>query len=161
LSSLQKIVNIISRALNWIAGISVIAIMVIVCVNVIGRSVFGTPLKGTVDILSQMGVLVIACAIAYTQVVKGHIRITLLLDRLPGRVSLFINAFMDILGVILFLIITWQSILYTKSEYEIGELTEVLRLPVMPFAAIVSLGSLALTLVLVTDLIRLLAGGKK
>ncbi|MBN1904002.1 MAG: TRAP transporter small permease [Deltaproteobacteria bacterium] len=161
MSSFEKIIHFISRCLNWIAGISVIAIMVIVCINVIGRSVFGMPLKGTVDILSQMGVLVIACAIAYTQVVKGHIRITILLDRLPGRVSLFINIIMDILGVILFFIITWQSILYTKGEYEIGELTEVLRMPVMPFAAIVSLGCLALTLVLVTDLVRLVSGGKK
>jgi TRAP-type C4-dicarboxylate transport system permease small subunit len=157
----EKTVHLISRCLNWIAGISVIAIIVIVCINVIGRSVFGMPLKGTVDILSQMGVLVIACAIAYTQVVKGHIRITILLERLPKRASHFINIIMDILGVILFFIITWQSMLYTKGEYEIGELTEVLRMPVMPFAAIVSLGCLALTLVLVTDLIRLVSGGKK
>jgi len=158
---IEKTVHFIARCLNWIAGISVVAIMVIVCINVIGRSLFGAPLKGTVDILSQMGVLVIACAIAYTQVVKGHIHITLLLDRLPRRASLFINIIMDILGVILFLIITWQSILFTKVEYEIGELTEVLRMPVMPFAAIVSLGCLSLTLVLVTDLIRLVIGGGK
>ncbi|NLD36222.1 MAG: TRAP transporter small permease [Desulfatiglans sp.] len=157
----EKTVNFISRFLNWIAGISVIAIMVIVCINVIGRSVFGAPLKGTVDILSQMGVLVIACAIAYTQVVKGHIRITILLDRLPGSVGLIIKALMDIMGVILFFIITWQSILYTKGVYEIGELTEVLRMPVLPFAAIVSLGCLALTLVLVTDILRMLSGGEK
>jgi TRAP-type C4-dicarboxylate transport system permease small subunit len=158
---IEKIIHFISRFLNWIAGISVITIMVIVCINVIGRSVFGAPLKGTVDILSQMCVFVIACAIAYTQVVKGHIRITLLLDRLPKQISLFINAIVDIMGVILFCIITWQSVLYAKGEYEIGELTEVLRMPVTPFAAIVSLGSLALTLVLITDLIRLLTGGKK
>ncbi len=158
---IEKIVHLISRFLNWIAGISVIAIMVIVCINVIGRSLFGMPLKGTVDILSQMGVFVIACAIAYTQFVKGHIRITILLDRLPKRASHFINLIMDTLGVILFIIITWQSILYTKEEYKIGELTEVLRMPVMPFAAIVSLGCLSLTLVLVTDLIKLFSGGKK
>jgi TRAP-type C4-dicarboxylate transport system permease small subunit len=161
MSIIEKIIHFISRCLNWVAGLSLIAIMVIVCINVIGRSVFGAPLKGTVDILSQMGVLVIACAIGYTQVVKGHISITLLLDRLPRPLSLFLNALVDILGVILFCIITWQSILYTKGVYEIGELTEVLRMPVMPFAAIVSLGSLALTLVLITDLIRLLAGGEK
>lgn len=161
MDSFEKTVHFIARCLNWIAGLSLVVIMIIVCINVFNRVVFGVPLKGSVDILSQMGVLVIACAIGYTQMVKGHIRITLLTDRLPGRSGLFLTALIDLIGLILFAIISWQSILYTLSVYKIGELSEVLRLPVMPFAAIVSAGCLVLTLVLLTDLIRLMTGGEK
>ncbi|NLA75369.1 MAG: TRAP transporter small permease [Deltaproteobacteria bacterium] len=161
MSSFEKTVHLIARCLNWIAGVSLVVIMIIVCINVFNRAVFAVPLKGSVDLLSQMGVLVIACAIGYTQMVKGHIRITFLTDRIPGKAGLLVAAIVDLIGLILFAIITWQSVLYTISAYKIGELSEVLRLPVMPFAAIVSAGCLVLTLVLLTDLIRLLTGGEK
>ncbi len=161
MSSFEKTVNYIARCLNWVAGISIIVIMTIVCINVIGRGVLGVPIKGAVDIMSQMGVLVIACAIGYTQAVKGHIRITILLDRLPKPISLLLSTLMDIIGVILFGIISWQSILFTIDAWRIGELSEVLRLPVMPFAAVVSVGCLSLTLVLLTDLLKLFAGENK
>ncbi len=156
MSFLEKSVTLLARWLNYLAGVAIVIVMMILCVNVLSRGIFGIPLKGTVDIVSQMGVLVIAGAIAYTQVLKSHIRITLFIDKLPKPARTFMAALMDAIGIALFGIISWQSILFAKGTYEIGELSEVLKLPIAPFAAVVSVGCIILSLTLLTDLISVL-----
>ena len=140
------------------AAMAIVAVMIIVCVNVLARSIFGIPLKGTVDIVSLLGVLVIAGAIAFTQVLKGHIRITLFIDMLPDPTRTILAILVDLIGMILFSIISWQTILFAIGTYEIGELSEVLKIPVTPFAFVVSAGCIAITLVLLVDLINLITG---
>ena len=153
---IEKIIYKIARWLNWLAAFAIVAVMLIVCINVLSRGLFGMPLKGTVDIVSQLGVVIIACALAFTQVLKGHIRITLFIDRIPNPYRTLINCIIDIIGIIMFGIMSWQTFLFTKSTYQIGELSEVLKLPLTPFAAVVTAGSVALTLVLFIDLLNLI-----
>lgn len=150
---IEKSVNLLARWLNWMSGLAILAVMIILCINVLSRDFFGMPLKGAVDLVSQMGVLVIAGAIAYTQVLKSHIRISLLMDKLSKPVRTFLTALIDTIGAALFAVISWQSILFAKEANKIGELSEVLKLPIAPFAAVVSAGCIALTLVLLADLI--------
>jgi TRAP-type C4-dicarboxylate transport system permease small subunit len=154
MSRLEKIVNLVTRWLNWIAAAAIIAVMVIVCANVIGRSFFGTPVKGTVDIVSLLGAVVIAWAIAYTQSFKGHIRIDLLVQRLVPRLQCIVDSVIDLISLALFALISWQTILFAKANFEVGELSEVLKLPITPFASVVAIGCIALTLVLLIDLIK-------
>ena len=154
---IDKTVHIIARWLNWLAASAIVAVMLIVCLNVLGRGLFGAPLKGTVDMVSLLGAFVIAGAIAYTQVLKGHIRITLFIELLPHPIRIILACVIDFVGMILFGIISWQTILFVKGTHEIGELSEVLRIPIAPFAAMVSVGCMALTLVLLADLIGLLS----
>jgi len=161
MSLMEKIVTLVTRWLNWMAAAAIIAVMVIVCINVVGRGVFGNPLKGTVDIVSLLGALVIAGAIAYTQVLKGHIRITLFVERLPDRIQYIIKSLVDLIGFSLFALVSWQTILFVRDTAEIGELSEVLKIPLTPFAVVVSVGCLALTLVLLVDLIKALSKAVK
>ena len=158
---IEKSVNLIARWLNWLAALSVVAVMIIVCVNVLARSIFGIPLKGTVDIVSLLGVLVIGCAISYTQVLKGHVRITLFIDMLPPQARTILACLVDLAGTVLFGILSWQTILFALGTYENGELSEVLRIPITPFAFVVSMGCVSLTMVLLVDLINVLTRGVK
>jgi TRAP-type C4-dicarboxylate transport system permease small subunit len=161
MSFIEKTVQSIARWLNWLAASAIVAVMVVVCLNVLGRDLFGTPLKGTVDMVSLLGAFVIAGAIAYTQVLKGHICITLFIELLPRPIRTILACLMDFVGTVLFGIISWQTILFAKGTHEIGELSEVLKIPIAPFAVMVSVGCMALTLVLLTDLIGLLSKGVK
>ena len=161
MSIMEKTIHLIARWLNWMAAIAIVAVMVIVCVNVLARGLFGIPLKGTVDIVSLLGVLVIGGAISYTQVLKGHIRITLLIDKLPDPARSILIGLVDLTGMILFGIISWQTVLFAMGTYKNGELSEVLRIPITPFAFIVSAGCISLTLVLFADLINVIRRGEK
>jgi TRAP-type C4-dicarboxylate transport system permease small subunit len=161
MSMIDKTVHFIARWLNWLAASAIVAVMVIVCVNVFGRGLFGTPMKGTVDIVSLLGAVVISGAIAYTQVLKGHIRITLFIDILPRPIRTILACLIDFISMVLFGIISWQTILFAKGTHKIGELSEVLKIPITPFAVMVSVGCMALTLVLLADLIDVLSKGVK
>ena len=161
MSVIEKSINFIARWLNWLAALAVVAVMIIVCVNVLSRSIFGIPLKGTVDIVSLMGVLVIGGAIGHTQVLKGHVRITLFIDMLPKQARTIVTGLVDIAGMVLFGILSWQTILFALGTNENGELSEVLKIPIAPFAFVVSVGCISLTLVLMADLINVLTRGVK
>jgi TRAP-type C4-dicarboxylate transport system permease small subunit len=161
MSIIEKTVHTIARWLNWVAASAIVAVMVIVCLNVLGRGIFGAPMKGTVDMVSLLGAFVIAGAIGYTQVLKGHIRITLFIELLPRPIRIILACLIDFVGMVLFGIISWQTILFAKGTHEIGELSEVMKIPIAPFVIMVSVGCIALTLVLLTDLIGLLSKGVK
>jgi TRAP-type C4-dicarboxylate transport system permease small subunit len=149
----EKAAYAAARWLNWISAAAIIAIMVIVCINVIGRSMFGMPFKGTVDVVSLLGALAIGGSIAHTQKIKGHIRISLFVERLPQWIQSIIAALVYLLSLAIFGLITWQSILFVRQNQEVGELSEVLKIPIAPFAALVSLGCMALTLILLIDFV--------
>ena len=158
---IEKAAHAAARWLNWISAASILAIMIIVCINVIGRSMFGMPFKGTVDVVSLLGAVAIAGSIAHTQAVKGHIRISLFVERLPQRMQGIMDASVYCLSLALFGLITWQSILFAMHNQEVGELSEVLKIPIAPFAATVSLGCMALTLILLIDFIHAATKGLK
>jgi TRAP-type C4-dicarboxylate transport system permease small subunit len=112
------------------------------------------PFKGTVDIVSLLGAIVIGWAIAYTQVVKGHIRVDLLVQRLPHRIQYVVDSVINLIGLALFALISWQTIIFAKAISQTGELSEVLKIPITPFASVVAIGCIAITLVLFIDLIK-------
>ena len=103
---------------------------------------------------SLLGALIIAGAIPYTHVLKGHIRIGLLVESLPPRIRYIIEIVINLIGFTLFALISWQATLFAITTFEIGELSEVLKIPLTPFAYIVAIGCIAITLVLLLDVIK-------
>ena len=156
---LEKAAHAAARWLNWVSAAAILAIMVIVCINVVGRSMFGMPFKGTVDMVSLLGALAIAGAIANTQTQKGHIRISLFVEKLPPGAQAVISALIYCISMVFFGLVTWQSVLFALHSNEVGELSQVMKIPIAPFAGVVSLGCLALTLILLIDLLRSLGRG--
>jgi len=154
MSLLEKIVMFVARWLNRVSAVALIAAMIVVCINVIGRGFFQMPLKGTVDISSLFGALIIAGAIPYTQALKGHIRISVLIEKLPSKIRNIVQGIIYFISCILFAIISWQTILFTQGIFETGELSDVIKIPLGPFAAFVSLGCISITLVLFVDLLK-------
>lgn len=154
MSNIERIINTISRWINWIAATALIAVMCVVVINVVGRGFFETPLKGTVDLVSLFGGVVLGWAIAYTQVKKGHITIEILVERFSKTTQNIISVVVYAISMLLFAIITWQTVKFGIKTFEVGELSEVIRIPETPFVAVVAIGCLMLTLVLLIDLIK-------
>jgi TRAP-type C4-dicarboxylate transport system permease small subunit len=75
-------------------------------------------------------------------------------QRLPPRLQSIVDSVIDLIGLALFALISWQTILFAIDKFETGELSEVLKLPITPFASVVAIGCIAITLVLLIDLIK-------
>ena len=147
----ENILGIISRWLNWVAAAALVLMMLVVCANVIGRSFFGEPVKGTVDIVGYLGAFVLAWALAYTQVRKGNISIEILMLRLSQRLQTLIDTVVYFICFVLFGIVSWQATKYALITWEGGLRSEVMKIPTGPFMLVVALGCIALTLVLLMD----------
>jgi TRAP-type C4-dicarboxylate transport system permease small subunit len=150
----EKIMTLVTRWLNWVAAAAIMAVVLIVCANVIGRAFFQMPVKGTVDITSLLGAIIIGWAIAHTQMLKGHIQVDLFVDRLPRRARDIVDIIVNIINLLLFAIISWQTVIFAKATFEVGELSQVLKIPQTPFIGVVAVGCIALALVLLIDVVK-------
>lgn len=143
----------IARLLN-IFGVSMGLIMVlIVTANVIGRYLFRRPLIGTVEVEEFMLLVLVFFGIGYAQTKKRHVSIATLVDRLPQNAQLVINNVTYLPSLIVFSLITWQSLVMAKKYWIKGVSSLFLEVPLWPFLCVVAVGTAVLCLVLLSDFI--------
>jgi len=142
-------------ALYCSAGFMLVMLLVVV-VDVVAR-VARVPLKGSYD----LGEILMACitytAIAYTQYEKGHVRVDIVLGRLPRRVAMALDALTLLASTAVALLIAWAMggrVLGIITSPNPGPVSPLLEWPLYPFYIIVMLGSLLLGLELLIDAIR-------
>ncbi|GAH76190.1 unnamed protein product, partial [marine sediment metagenome] len=73
---LDWIIRLLSHVIVWLGLSGVIAIMLLVVANVIGR-IFDTPVEGTFEVVELLGGVAIASVLAYTTIMKHHISVKL------------------------------------------------------------------------------------
>ncbi|HJX13780.1 MAG TPA: TRAP transporter small permease [Dehalococcoidales bacterium] len=160
MASFERIVQLISRYADWIARAGVVAMMLLAAGNILLR-IFGHPIAGTFDYISFMGATLVAFALAYCAVNRGHIQVELLMDRLPGRVQGIIGILTGILGAGIFILVTWRSMVYANNMRVAGETTMTALLPYYPYIYAIAFGSALLCLVVIVDLMKSVARAVK
>jgi len=98
--------------------------------------------------------IVVAFGLAYCAVLKGHVRVELVVERFPQRTQAIISSFTYLLSLGLLLLITRQCIVYMKMMLDSKLTSAVLLIPVFPFVAILALGMAVLLLTLLVDFIK-------
>ncbi|MBM4025737.1 MAG: TRAP transporter small permease [Planctomycetes bacterium] len=116
-------------ALAVVAGVAVALMIVVTCVDVIGRRM-GRPLKGAYDLIELLGAIAITGALPYTTVNKGHVAIEFLLQKLSGRGRTLLIVLAEGLSLFLFAFLTWRFFQYGGELRASGQVTLTLRWPV-------------------------------
>ena len=93
LESLKYYVQKSTILLCYIGMALLIPMMLLTTGEVLGRAVWNKPIPGTLELSSYMLAVFILLGLAYTQQVKGHVRVEMLIKRLPERVGLVLNQF--------------------------------------------------------------------
>jgi TRAP-type C4-dicarboxylate transport system permease small subunit len=154
LDKFEKIVNKTSSWLNWIAGAGLVGMLFLISADIVGNKIFKSPVPGSIEFVSYLGVIVIAGAIAHTQVIGGHIEVEFLVRRFSKRAQYIVISIMSILGVILFAIITWRSIDYAIKLQMSGEVSMTMEMPFYPLIYFIALCSIWVCMVLTVQLIK-------
>jgi len=89
--------------------------------------------------------------LAYTTARKGHIAVEFLVQRLSKKIQRVIDAVNQLLGLILFVILSWQSALYAMDLKESGEVSMTVQMPIYPFVFGIAIGCALVSLVLALD----------
>jgi len=127
--------------------------MLITAGDVVYRTVWARHIPGTVELSSYMLEVFILFGVAYTQQVKGHVRVGMLVSRLPERAELILDIITTLLSISIIAILAWQGWVVGIEERTVSDM---LRIPQMPFRLLVFLAAFFLCLELLIDLGTLL-----
>lgn len=129
----------VSRSLNGLAAAWLILIAVLICADVIGRSVFGQPVVGVDEIVANSLVAVLFLQLPLTVFDKAMIRTTMFYDNMPLVARKLVDSLVCVMGIVLFFAIAKGAFPDMLMGWEIGE-TEgsgALEVPVYPTRTII------------------------
>jgi TRAP-type C4-dicarboxylate transport system permease small subunit len=126
-----------------------IPMMLITAGEVIGRGVWSKPIPGTLELSSYMLAVFILLGVAYTHQVKGHVRVSMLVSRLPEGARDVLDVITTVLSLFIISILAWQGWVVGIEERAVSDM---LRIPQLPFRLLVSLAAIFLWLEIFIDL---------
>lgn len=151
---IEKIIYWLSDKLSWVAAVGLIGMMGLTVADVIGRRLFDKPITGSFDAVSLIGLLIVATAMALTQVKRGHVSVDFLVQKLNFKPRTILLGITYLVGAFLFGLIAWQGLKYGNALLARGEVSQTVKIPLAPFAYVISFSCLMLCLVLIVDFLK-------
>ena len=151
---LERFIKSLSNWLSWVAGAGLVAMIGLIVADIIGIKFFNWPVPGAIEMVGFLGIVVTAFAIAYTQVLRGHIQVEFFVMRLPRRVRASVAAFVSLLGVALFALLAWRSYDFALVLQGTGEVSMTQRIPFYPFVHAIAFCCIPVCLVLLVEFLK-------
>jgi len=156
---IERLVAGLSEKLNWVGAAVLVCMMLLTVADVVGR-LFRSPIPGTFELVGFMGSAVIAFALPYTSVMKGHIAVEVLVQRLPWLARVVINALGAIVSAALFGVVAWRCVVFAEGLRASREVSLTLKAPTYPFVYGIAAGCAVLSLVLLVEFVRQTRGAE-
>ncbi len=153
MEQLDRWIARLSLRLSVLAQIGLAAVMILIISNIFLRR-FYAPVPGTVEMVEILGALILGCSIAYCLYNQGHVFVNVLVQKLPLRIQAAVDIFTRLLMLAASGVLCWQLVIYTQRMMERGLSTGHLGIPIWPVIAIVALGFVLLSLVIINELIK-------
>lgn len=150
---LEKITDFLNRLLVFIAGLFLVGLIVLVCLNIFMRVVW-VPVAGTFELVGFFGAVLTAFALGYTQTRRGNVAVDVVFQLFPKRLQRFFTGVNNAVCSLFFLLAAWRLVRWSTVLWKTGELTETLRIVFYPFSYAVALGCAVLALVCFTDFMK-------
>jgi TRAP-type C4-dicarboxylate transport system permease small subunit len=148
----EKAIKLLCSVFNLFASVSLVAMMLLTCIDVSMRYFFNRPLPGTYDLVGLMGAIIAAFAMPYTLLKGSHVAVDLLVRLLSAKKRLFIETITHIIGMLLFMTMVWQCMVLASDMKAAGEVTPTLLLPFYPIVYCMAVCFFVLCLAILVDL---------
>jgi TRAP-type C4-dicarboxylate transport system permease small subunit len=155
----KKMLQYLDSILRIVALIFLMAMMLIIVANIIGRVFFQTPVHGALEIAGLCGVITVSVAIGLTEREKRNVTITILSSRFTPRIAAIfsvITSFLSLAGVAA---VCWAVFKFAEHAATGHLLSEILDIPTAPFKFIWAFGCTLLCLYIVNNIIRSILEG--
>jgi len=150
----ERFVHSLSNWLNWVAGAALVVMLALIVADIIGAKLFKWPIPGGIEMVGFLGVVVIAFAIAHTQVMRGHIEVEFLTTRLPKTAQKIVAGFVYLLGMALFALLAWRSYDFAHALQVKGEVSMTQEISFYPFVYGIAFCCISVFLVLLIQFFR-------
>ncbi|OGB66152.1 MAG: hypothetical protein A3G29_15750 [Burkholderiales bacterium RIFCSPLOWO2_12_FULL_64_99] len=150
---LEGLSGFVNRALSWVAGLALAAMMLFSVADMALRSL-GYAVAGSYEVIGWLSAGAMALALGSVQQHRGHVAMALLTVRLGRRTRAAIELLTSLLSLLLFAAVAWYVARYGRVLQETGSLSETLRTIVYPWVYVVAAGGAGLALALLIDFLR-------
>ncbi|WP_170923701.1 TRAP transporter small permease [Desulfocicer vacuolatum] len=141
-----------------VSGVMLVAMMLVTCLDV-GGNIFGHPLLGSEEIVSLLAALLIAFTLPAAHQERAHIGVDMLYLRFSPRTKKINDSILCVITAIFFSLVSWECFKYAGDLKRIGQVTAVLELPIYYILYAVSAGCGFLSLVVVSQLLKIIREG--
>jgi TRAP-type C4-dicarboxylate transport system permease small subunit len=136
-----------------VAMLALTIMTVIVTGDVILRYVFHAPTKWSVEVSGYLLVVIVMMGLAYTQRERGHIKVDIILRRLPKAV----RSWVELVVLVMVFAITIILIYLTAGDFwvsiELKSVSDsVMAFPLAPWQAFIPIGLVILALLLIWEI---------
>lgn len=138
----------ISKILSRAASVILFLMMLLTIADVFLRKVFSRPIMGTVEVTEFMMVILVFFSLSQTEVLNRHVKVDLVMSRFGERTQGLIDMITQFVCFVLFVGITWSTLIYSATMRASGEVSQDLWIPIYPFVYIVAVGCALLSLIL-------------
>ena len=161
LSTLDGYIVVLSKLLFSIAGLGLVAMLVLVVADIIGIKIFSRPVPGGIEIVSFLAVVAIGFAVPYTQVRHGNVAVDFVIEKAPPRPKTVIDAFTAFLSVCLMVLLSYYSLKYAGKLRTTGEVSMTQKIPFYPFVYGMAACFVVTSLVLIAQFAKAIAEAVK
>ncbi len=163
-SKLGRFINIVKRIstwLNWVAVAGMGLMLLIITIDVAGAKLFRWPLPGVFDLVCLLEFLIVALAIPFTHVIKGHVSIEFFVGRLGKRAQVIVTIIAALLTVVLFIAMTWQMFVFSRTIQVSGQITPSLRIPIFTATYVAVISFCVMSLLVIGQFLQKIKGVTK
>ena len=156
---MQKLLDACEMVSTYAAAISTFVMMLLTTADAAGRYIFNRPITGAYEITQNyLMVAAVFLAMSYAYRHGANIRVTFLVDRLPRRVKLVINYFVQLVSMLygaLLVVASFQQFLRATAT---GTALSSLDFPLGPAYLLVPVGLFFMSLLMLLDIRKVKKG---
>ena len=152
LALFRKYIEALSLNLDRLGRVVIFFLMLLVVANVLGRRLFGAPVRGTVEGVEFLTAMAIGLCLAYCAIQGGHVAVGFITDKFSYKKQAVIEIFIKLLSLAFLLLACWRIALYADRMYQTGQISLTLSLPYYPFVLVIAFGFLSYSLVLILEI---------
>lgn len=150
----NAVVNQVSRWLSIIGIAFMLAMMLFTVTDVFLRYAFRSPITGSVEICEYFIVVAGFLGIAWCAIKRGHLKVDMIMDRMPSRFQAVTDSLTITLGMAAVAVVAWQG--FEKArEVQLDHIASAfLHIPAYPFYLIVGVSYSLLFLAMIPILVE-------
>lgn len=144
----------VSRGLGILAIAALLSIMLLTVADVFMRYVLNNPIVGSVELCEYLIVVAGFLGVAWCTFKGGHLKVGVIVDRLPPRVQAITDSITLLLGMTVVPLVAWRLFVRAREAQLEGSISFILDLPDFVFYIIAGVGYALFFLALLPLLVK-------
>lgn len=161
LELLDRRLTALATGLTVLGAVFLIGIVLIVATGVVMRYLFNTPILGVNEIVQLAAVALVMSALPYCTAKNDHVAVDVF-DAWLGRGGRFLGDILSrLISAFVLGVLCRRAVLKALDALEWGDATNMLKMPIWPFYAILAAGAGLCALVFAMQIITIILRGAK